>query len=219
MRTEYVGGNKIVTDKEMRPRNEFDFYPTEEACIREYFKQFSPNLNPVNVLDPAAGAGVWGRVLRASYPGISYLAGVELQDIFTNDSAFIYDTWLKNTDFLALDGPWLSNTQHDPVQFDLIATNPPYKTAESFFWKCRSRVSDNGRIVFLLRLGFLASERRFTSMWTTGYAPTTVTVLNTRPSFTGDGKTYPGDFAMFEWCFKDGVCQPDSDIRFMTYAR
>ncbi len=124
-------------------------------------------------------------------------------------------SWITG-DFLLLEA-----TVIDPHRqgFDLIATNPPYKHAEDFFFKALDYIKPNARIVFLLRLGFLASERRYKMMWTAGYAPTCVTILNTRPSFTGDGLTYPGDFAMFEWEFEDGVCQEDNRLEYMVYSR
>lgn len=213
----YIGGNAIQTDAVMRARDPNDYYKTEETCIRGYFKQYPLYIKPKTYLDVGAGDGVWGRTVRSVHPTIDYVAGVELQEEFSlTDARTGYDTWVT-ADYLSLDTPW--DYPGLDEGFDLVGGNPPYKYAEAFFHKSKHYVHRNGVIVFLLRLGFLASERRYDTMWTKGSRPTMVTVLNTRPSFTGDGKTYPGDFAIFNWTFVDGSVVEACEINFCTYDR
>lgn len=220
LNTAYYSGKQITSDKPLPVRDPNDFYPTEEACVRAYFNQFPPILEPRSMLDPAAGTGVWGKVVREMTPSLSYVAGIELQKIMPSpDARSSYDMWVNNTDFIHGMAAWTTRESHELHTFDLVATNPPFKHAEEFLERSAQVVTPNGCIVFLLRLGFLASERRY-KLWSSGLAPTDVTILNTRPSFTGDGKTYPGDFAVFRWRFCDGVCiNTPSVLQYMTYKR
>src|SRR5688572_15094115 len=181
MQVTYIGGNPIATDAVMRPRDPNDYYKTEEVCIRGYFSQYPLYIKPTSYLDVGAGDGVWGRTVRDIHKDITYVAGVELQEEFSFDKTATrgYDSWIT-ADFLSLGTPW--DYPGMETGFSLVGGNPPYKHAEAFFHKSRQFVQSNGVIIFLLRLGFLASERRHDTMWTKGFRPTAVTVLNTRPS-------------------------------------
>jgi hypothetical protein len=76
-----------------------------------------------------------------------------------------------------------------------VITNPPYSQAEEFIrhsqatWPCAD-------LVFLLRLGFLASAARL-KLWEAIGTPD-VWVLPNRPSFTGHG-TDSADYAWYHW--------------------
>lgn len=206
----YIGGKRIRTTKTMRPREKDDFYETEMACLDAYFanRQFD---TARNILDPSAGRGTYGKALRKRYPRIDTLYGVEIKPEL--EPCQEYTHWVPG-DFLL----WVPTAQ--TPEFDLIVSNPPYKFAEEFFWQSLLHINKEFAVIsFLLRLGYLASEKRYNSLWTTGYAPTNVTILSKRPSFTGDGKTYPDDFGIFEWVFIDGICQQDQRFDFMVFTR
>lgn len=204
----YVGDIPIVTRKQMRPRDKDDFYETDIDCLRAYLKDYPVSLNGKRVLDPGAGSGVYGRVIRELYP-YAHITGVEYNgDRFMVNNA--YNEWIFG-DFLELD-------EGHHGMYDVILGNPPYKHAEAFYWKAKQCGKPGAVIDFLLRLGFLESEGRYKSMWTTGNEPYRVTVLNTRPSFTGDGKTYPAAFAFFTW-ITDPHMLNTSRLRFMTFER
>jgi hypothetical protein len=205
--TVYLGGNVIETTKVMRERDPFDFYETDEACVEEYFRQYPLPGGPdarKRIIDVGAGRGVWGRVLRRIEPTATLYA-VELQEKFYDPS---YDEWIYG-DFREVKLPWV----------DFVVGNPPYKYAEEILHRALNTIYRYGEVILLLRLGFLTSEARYNSLWTKGLAPTSVTVLNTRPSFTGDNKTYPGDFAIFRWSILDCRINAAARINFMTYKR
>jgi hypothetical protein len=204
----YIGGNTIRTRATMQPRAEHDYYRTDPAAIRAYFETHPLRDTGVEtvLLDPCAGDGVWGEELIKLYP-TAYIVGVELQEKFAPPMG--YHAWVTK-DFLRFNPDYA---------FDAVVANPPFRQAEEFFHKARSVITSNGSIIFLLRLGFLASERRYHSMFSVGLRPTLTTVLNTRPSFTGDGKTYPGDFCMMRWDFTNGVNDDSGAMDNLIYTR
>lgn len=208
----YVGGKPIVTDKVMRERHPFDFYETEPSLVTAYFTKEDPSYSVYGVgnqriLDVGAGRGVWGKVLSRLYPS-AFIAGVELQPEMGKPEE--YDAWYT--------GNYLDM---DLTGYNVVVGNPPYKHAEEFYWKAvRSLENGTGDIIFLLRLGFLASRGRYDRMYDRYQRPLRTTVLNTRPSFTGDGHTYPDDFAVYLWSLKKGVNMwKDSYLDFMVYER
>lgn len=211
IRPKYIGGNVIITNKVMRERDPNDFYETEAACVRAYLLSDFIPMWKKNILDTGAGTGVWGKAVK-QVCGDCTITGVDIQR-FEKPPEYTY--WYT-ADYVSMP---------DFDAFDIILGNPPYKHGEAFLDRSvkllRSYVTGagHGMIIYLLRLGFLASESRFESLWTNGMAPSTVTVLNTRPSFTNDGKTYPGDFAIFRWDFFGRTCDERKSLRFLTYER
>jgi len=75
-----------------------------------------------------------------------------------------------------------------------IVTNPPYSIAQEFVTKA---VSDSREVFMLLRLNFLASQRR--AQWWTANKPNALLVLSKRPSFLASNKTDATDYAWFYW--------------------
>jgi hypothetical protein len=78
---------------------------------------------------------------------------------------------------------------------EAVVTNPPYCLAEEFIRHSRA-CFPGADLVFLLRLGFLASAARL-PLWRDIGTPD-VNVLPNRPSFTGGG-TDSADYAWFVW--------------------
>jgi hypothetical protein len=79
---------------------------------------------------------------------------------------------------------------------EVVIGNPPYSLAEAFVRRSRS-LWPGAQVMFLLRLGFLASAER-ASLWADAGHPD-VYVLPDRPSFTGDGRTDGADYAWYVW--------------------
>lgn len=81
-------------------------------------------------------------------------------------------------------------------KFDLIIGNPPYSLALEFTEKCLSLLSDEGKLVFLLRTAFLESKKRY-GFWQREPL-SELYVLSKRPSFTGKG-TDATSYSWFVW--------------------
>lgn len=75
-----------------------------------------------------------------------------------------------------------------------IVTNPPFSLAFEF---CQHAVSNANHVFLLLRLSFLASQKR--RDWFRIHEPSALFVLSERPSFTENGKTDACDYAWMYW--------------------
>ncbi len=179
----------IPTDKQLRKRDDNDYYPTPiELCVSA-LGLLPDDFKPFSILDPGAGDGVWGRAFRYLYGSNPYLFGVEKRDVpFPQD----YTVWRSNDDYLEHNFPiWAGG-------YDLIMGNPPYKIAEEFIDKSLQLVKDGGYILFLFRLAFLESKRRYDKYWN-NIKPKEVSVLVNRISFTGDKKSDDTAYALYLW--------------------
>ena len=233
-KTKFIGGVGIDTDKVMKPRSPSDFYPTEQALIDTYVSNklfFGGKVH--YILDMGAGDGRWGRTItqqilnsRERFPDtpIPTLYGNDIRDL---PKPGLFDNWLTgeegNVYRIIPKMPPFAN-------FEIIVSNPPYTIAEDFLDVALDLVNrDSGMIIFLLSLNWLASEKRYKRFYSSGYPITHLTVCNTRPSFSENGKTYPGrEFGIFEWHFYKGNCLDSQDygsmydnrpIDHLTYKR
>ena len=178
----------ITTDKPLRARDPFDFYPTPvEVC--EAALALVPFV-PRSVLDPGAGAGPWGRAAHTRWP-TAWIDGYELREV---SHPYGYTAWHCGNDFLdaTVGGGYA-----------LVMGNPPYKLAEAFVRKGLAALRPGGWLVFLLRLAFLEGQERDEGLWAE-FPARRVDVLAKRPSFTADRKTDATAYAMF--CWERGYC-------------
>jgi hypothetical protein len=177
----------IYSSKELRERDPHDFYPTPIELCRAALDLIPESRSSIFVLDPGAGKGPWGQVIKEINP-YSHLTGVELQDDPKPDA---YDFWYNNQDFLDFNLRLID-------KYDLIIGNPPYKLAEEFIKQSYGMLSNGGKMLFLLRLAFLESKARYFGIWST-IRPSKVWICSRRPSFTGDRKTDATAYAIYEW--------------------
>ena len=175
----------ITTTKEMRPRDPNDHYPTPIPTVEAALALLPPTFRPVDILDPGAGDGVWGRVACRRWRSAE-LHGVELRDVEQNGA---YDLWYKNTDFRLL---------NRSCQYDLVIGNPPYKHAEEFVRLSLQCLDADGYLLFLLRLAFLEGQERGRDLWRR-LPPKAVHVCSARPSFTQDKRTDATAYGVFCW--------------------
>lgn len=176
----------ITTDKQLRPRDPDDFYPTPDWCCSGALALLPADLSPCWIVDPGAGAGPWGAAARRRWP-LATIAGYELRETVRPAS---YNDWIIG-DFLQQPAP-----EQAP---DLIIGNPPYKHAEAFVRRSLDLLWPGGYLVFLLRLAFLEGQARGAGLWRE-HRPQIVGVCSQRPSFTGDGNTDATAYACFVWC-------------------
>ena len=206
----------IPTAAELQPRSSFDNYPTEEKLVRAALQLIPPQDHSI-ILDPGAGDGNWGRVIRQIYP-TAEIHGVELRQI---KAAKGYDRWFTCN---------FADYQTDQ-RYDLVIGNPPFDDfwnveqkqlasqakkrgekyirpkrpadltfadAEVFIRQSIALTKEGGYIVFLLRLAFLASQTRGRGLWKE-FSPERVHILMQRPSFIENGNTDTEEYALFIW--------------------
>jgi hypothetical protein len=171
--------------KTNNPRHPRDFYETPYGLIEAALK-FLPIKGADHILDPGAGRGRWGRVLRKD-PRFkkSYLVGV---DIDRDPCEHFYNNWLKK-DFLQYYG------NADP---DLIVGNPPFSLDEEFIKRSFRLLKPGGYMLFLLRQALLEGQDRCEYFWPI-YMPEQVITSSRRPSFTNDGGTDNVAYAIYIW--------------------
>jgi len=152
----------------LRPRDGRDFYRTPEWCVRELY---GAGLHlPDPTLDPCAGDGA---LLVAN----ETIRGVELDPVLAATSDRV-----ANGDGLASD--W--HGEH-------VLMNPPY--GDALMW-CQKAVGEAFSCAALLRLGFLASQKR--RAFLVAHPPEALVVLSRRPAFKW-GRTDSADYAWFVW--------------------
>jgi hypothetical protein len=179
----------ITVDKQMRERDPLDHYPSPQAladrAVRELLRP--PFAHRPVVIDPGAGTGVWGEAIGKRW-GEAEIYGIECDPKYPAHP--FYDDWYVR-DYL---DPALRTTG----TLEIVVGNPPYGLAEEFVRRSLSLLHETGQLLFLLRLGFLASQGRGRGLFVE-HPPTRVHVCVSRPSFTGDGKTDATEYAMFYW--------------------
>ncbi|MCL6453571.1 MAG: hypothetical protein K6T78_08080 [Alicyclobacillus sp.] len=148
-------------------RREHDAYQTPRWVIEALLDKIGPLVHGKTVLEPCAGEG---EIVRSLQERGALVTAFDIQ---------------AGTDFLAVD----CADKH----WDWCITNPPYRYAQEFADKAM-QVAD--AVVMLLRLGFLAGQKR--RAWWQAHKPDVVYVLSRRPSFTGRG-TDSTDYAWVLW--------------------
>ena len=83
--------------------------------------------------------------------------------------------------------------------YDLVMGNPPYSLVEEFVRRGISVTKTSGHIMYLVRLGFLASQRRNFGLYQE-HPPVYAIPLGERPSFTKNGVSdVKTDYALIIW--------------------
>lgn len=187
-----------VDNKDDLPkRHENDFYETPEAFVHAALnatvKYFHLDFkDDIRVLDPGAGTGVWGRVYR-KFNWDADIWGVDIDPRHTPDLEIsAYDAWTEG-DFLEWFGDF---SLFENVSFDLIIGNPPFKQAEEFVRIALHRLTPRGRLVFLLPLDFLGSQKRAKGLFKE-HPPSKVIISSRRIQFAG--KSPPNNHALYVW--------------------
>ena len=98
------------------------------------------------------------------------------------------------------------------VPYDLILTNPPFSLAEEFIRKTVTLLQPYGVAMFLLRLGFLASIKRY-KLWTRDISLHYTGILTQRPSFIG-GTDVKTDYAWYVFTQKR-TCQVKTETKWL----
>src|SRR4030067_2729002 len=178
----------IYSQKPLKSRPLHDVYITPlglcKAVLGTFLNKYPNNYN--SILDPGAGEGNWGRAVREVFPFQTHVEGNDIRDL---EKPLWYNRYIT--------GNYLE-IEYDR-KFDLIIGNPPYNCAEKFIDKSLSLLMPNGFLIFLLRLSFLESKKRYKKYYSTNLRPIEVLVSVRRISFTGDGATDNTTFAIYVW--------------------
>jgi hypothetical protein len=160
-----------------------DNFPTPSWCIDRLLEAWTPRAGWI--MEPAAGDGAIIAAARRRLP-LQGWAALDIRDCGAEQRA-AGATNVYTADFLRWDGD-----QDITSRITTVWTNPPFALAEQFIRRADSLFPD-ADLCFLVRLGFLATEKRSKLWWDLG-APD-VYVLPNRPSFTPDGGTDSSDYA------------------------
>lgn len=165
-------------------RNPADFYATPLSCIENFLQHYILP-DDADILEPAAGNGNIIQALRnKGYK--NNITAIEMRYEEKESLLDVADNVLIE-DFL--------QTTHTG-KYDVIIGNPPYSLAQEFIEKSLNMLTENGKLIFLLRTNFLESQKR--AEWWQARIPQGLYVLSKRPSFTGKG-TDATSYSWFVW--------------------
>jgi hypothetical protein len=160
-----------------------DCFPTPAWVVDRLLDVWAPR--PGTLLEPAAGDGALIAAVNAKLGARQWLA-VECRATAASACRAAGAVPVV-TDFLTWEPP--AGTTDD---VSAVITNPPFSLCEEFI-RHADEICPAADLVFLVRLGFLASAQRVT-LWRDVGVPD-VNVLPNRPSFTGDSRTDSSDYA------------------------
>jgi hypothetical protein len=160
-----------------------DWFRTPAWVVDRLLEVWQPQ--PGTLLEPAAGDGALIAAVNARLGRRDWLAVECRATAAVACRAAGADPVI--TDFLTWEPP--ADTA-DGVS--AVITNPPFSSCEAFI-RHADELCPDADLVWLVRLGFLASEGRL-ALWNDVGVPD-VYVLPNRPSFTENGKTDSSDYA------------------------
>ena len=172
--------------KKKNKRDPFDYYPTPDWAVMRFLEKAHRRFKPGTWIEPSAGHGAIIRVVNEFYENKDFDIDwkcVELQKKFRPHLLKVSnDVQIKD----------YKDYKHTGKSAAVCITNPPYKEAEAIIKHARAH---SDVVVMLLRVNFLASERR--QVWLSKDTPD-VYVLPNRPSFRWKG-TDATEYGFFVW--------------------
>lgn len=189
-----------------RERHEDDFYETPAWCTRAILPHLRFASKPRAILDAGCGTGAILRTVGEHFDEEVLMIGVDksVERVRQANEYEPYpdrDHFYEVFDFLKIEKPEsLGEVAFGIPHFDLVIANPPYNDAEAFVEHALDLArpafgSCLGTVCFLLRLNWLASQKR--AAFHRAH-PSDVFVLPKRPSFTNGG-TDATEYAWFVW--------------------
>ena len=179
-------------------RHRLDQYATPQSALDSIFPVFFSLYRGGALLEPSCGAGNVIDYLSRAMPEAGPWLGVEVDKRFAEGWDELAGDQRIIDDFLTVD--------FGAKRWAFVVGNPPYKEAEAFVRKCFELLEEEtGRLLFLLRLNFLGSQKRRQLFADLPLAH--VFVLSKRPSFTNGG-TDATEYAWFLWDRAHPVGEP-----------
>ncbi len=166
-------------------RHKSDYYVTPIPEIESFLQAYEARIGRLEgpILDPCAGGDANNPM---SYPEALKRQGyghVETADLRPESLAEFTEDFLLETSRQGINRT--------------IITNPPFNLAFEMLQKAFQCLQPGGRVIFLLRLNFLGSEKR--KQWLQANPPEAIFVHSKRMSFTSDGKADSIEYAHFVW--------------------
>lgn len=176
-----------------RVRHPDDYYRTPSWTVEALLDRVA-DLDGVG-LEPGCGDGAILETLRQRQLGP--VVGIEANTERAVDAALAIGTGIVlHTDFLEMGSTDIQVAAPAYPAPSWAVSNPPFKLAEAFVRHTLDLLQPGGRAFFLLRIAFLAGQKRAKAgLWN---HLASVYVLPRRPSFTGRG-TDSADYAWMEW--------------------
>lgn len=187
-----------------KERQKNDYYATPQEIANwsvdrcmELRQQLKCEADPakLSMMEPGCGP-IAPFATRAASIGIKNILGIELDEIAPTD---VLDMEKKVGMEVFSGFDFLSEKDHAGVEreFDIIATNPPFKEGADFVSKALDFLAPNGVMAILQKMSFQASAGRF-EFWKK-FPPLYTHILATkRPSFA-HGKTDNQEYCVFFW--------------------
>lgn len=178
-----------------------DVYLTPRGMAKATLDLLPERFIPKNILDPGMGTGIWGEACYNKWNVKS--VGVEIRSKENTNAKYsnaYRDTYYED-DFTHYTSLYPKDWQVIG-KYDLVIGNPPFSLAEDFIRESFRWLAPKGYLVLLLRLAYLASEKRYLSLWK-DYPLKELHVSSRRPSFyyeeTGAKGTDGEEYAIFVW--------------------
>lgn len=178
------------------PRHPSDDYQTQPEIATGIVARIAQIIEPPKVIiEPSAGVGSFVSAARKQWPNARIIA-VEVREecqepcLQAGADEFVFEDWESE---LNLPTP------------DLILGNPPFNRAHEHILKSLQRLSERGMLSFLLRMGFMNSQKRVRELWDTQPGFRYLLPFAKRPSFLAEGGHENSEYAsfIFEKGFKD----------------
>lgn len=136
---------------------EFDFDATPRGVVREVVGYIADVYRrtdePLRIMDPSAGAGVYGSELRRLYPSAEIIAiepRAEEKDGLERHYDSVFSVTFEDAAEAHINhGKALKKQEREVALFDIIITNPPFKHFEAFIELAHQLVNPGGLICFL----------------------------------------------------------------------
>jgi len=181
----------LTAQEPQRPvgRHPDDFYATPRWAVAAVAR--SRAVPPLfgHVLEPSCGDGAILDVLRELAP-FRRIHGIELDEGRASEA--------RRRGHSVTTGSFFDWGLRPGLSTPYVLGNPPFSLAQEFVEHALSFLPAGCRVTFLLRLAFIASQKR-AHLYDDVAGFRLLQVLPRRPSFTPDGKTDSSDYAWFTW--------------------
>lgn len=160
---------------------EHENYPTPEAAVRALLSQLDLKADDV-FLEPCCG---------------------DLSDADGNETPCIFnlmplDIMQKEWAEIRMGREFLT-TDYGKRKFDVIITNPPFSLSCEFLEKCKGLLAPSGTLIFLQRVNWLGSKKRY-KFWERMTFPEKTPILIPRPKFDKSKKgTDSCEYCWYIW--------------------